>query len=87
MGKFLGTPLSLTQIQGVVHQLWGQRNKVDVIDRENSTFLFKFENSLSRSWVLDGGSWFVAQQPLLLKRWVPGLSFENLSSSKNPFVG
>lgn len=34
--------------------------------------------------VLDGGPWFIAQRPLLLKKWVPGISLEKISSSKTP---
>lgn len=33
---------------------------------------------------MDGCPWFIAQRPLLLKKWVPGISLEKLSSTKNP---
>lgn len=34
--------------------------------------------------MLENGPWFVAQRPLLLKKWMSGITFDKISSSKIP---
>lgn len=67
VGQFFGAP-PFSQIQSVARQLWGRRDRLDILRLHCGFFLFKFENPQTRSWVLDGGPWFVAQCPLLLKK-------------------
>lgn len=81
MEKFLGAFPPLSLIQGVIHQIWGRCDRVNVIPLKNGLFLFKFENPQTCAWVLEGGPWFVAQRPLLLKKWTPGISLEKFSFS------
>src|SRR4051812_10014666 len=57
---------------------------VDVLNLENGLFLFKFENVQMKSLVLKGRPWFIAQRPLLLKKWSPGISLEKFDSRKLP---
>lgn len=78
----LPPPLSLSQIQSTVRQIWDRHDCIDVFNLENGFVLFNFENPQTRSWVLEGGPWFIAQHPLLLKKWVPGISSEKFFSSK-----
>lgn len=83
VGQFFGSSPSFSQVQAVAHQIWGRRNRVDVLRLDNGFFLFRFENFLTRDWVLEGGQWFAAQRPLLLKngclvflyRPIPPLNF------------
>lgn len=84
VGQFLGDSPPFSQVQGIVRQIRGRRDRVDVTNLENGTFLFKFDNSQTREWVLEDGPWFIAQRPLLLQKWVAGISPEALSSSKIP---
>lgn len=51
---------------------------------ENDGFMFKFEYKMVLNWVLEGGSWFIAQRPLLLQKWMPGFVLEKLSMHKFP---
>lgn len=57
---------------------------MDVFLLDNGLGLFKFENPQTRTWVLEGGPWFIAQCPLLLKKWAPDISLERFSLSKIP---
>lgn len=62
----------------------GSWDRVDVLGLENGLILLKFESDQSKSWVLEGGPWFMALRPLLLRQWTPGISLEKLDSTKMP---
>lgn len=44
VGQILGNSPSISQIQAVASQLWGRRDRVDVLKLDGGIFLFKFEN-------------------------------------------
>lgn len=71
------------QIQAIFSNLWGCRVRVDVLDYENGSFLFKFENKQTKHWVHDSGPWFILQKPLFLQPWELG-PVEPLSLQKSP---
>lgn len=54
IGQFFGSPPKLTFIQSMVEKLWGRARKVDVIPLDGDGFMFKFSDSKTFSWVLEG---------------------------------
>lgn len=85
IGQFFGSLPSFSQVQDVARQLWGRRDRVDVLKLDSGFFLFRFENPHTKAWVLDSGPWFVTQQPLLLKKWVPGITLEKFLLPESPY--
>lgn len=63
-------------IQSFVGRLWDRNGRVEVIPLEDEGFLFKFYDSATKTWVLEGGPWFIAGRPLLVQKWIPGLTLE-----------
>lgn len=84
LGQLFGPPPKITVIQSFAEKLWGKNDRVDVIPLEGEGFLFKFNNSATKTWVLEEGSWFIASRPLLLRKWQPGLTLKKLSLQKFP---
>lgn len=84
VGQFLDASPPLFQIQAIARQTWGKHDRVKILELDNGLFLLKFDNHDTRSWVLDGWPWFIAQRPLLLGKWMPRISLEKFSTSKFP---
>lgn len=84
LGQFFGPPPRSAVIRSMADKLWGRNGRVDVIPLDGEDFLFKFMDPDTMEWVLEGGLWFIANRPLLLEKWKPGLIVEKLSLKKFP---
>lgn len=46
-----------------------KQGKIEVIKLVYEAFLIMNGNQQTRHWVLEGGPWFNAQKPLMLRKW------------------
>lgn len=84
IGQFFGASPKLAVIQATVDKLWGRAGYVEVIPLTDEGFMFRFTDLGTKNWVLEGGPWFIANRPLLLQQWKPGLVLDKLSLKKFP---
>ncbi|XP_031394470.1 uncharacterized protein LOC116205909 [Punica granatum] len=83
VGRFLGRAPEFGKVAAVVNGLWGKQRKV-VVSTMGSLFIFKFPNEDIMTWVLETGPWHVERKSLILQRWSPNFTEEELSLKRMP---
>ncbi|XP_031387156.1 uncharacterized protein LOC116200448 [Punica granatum] len=83
VGRFLGKTPEFGKIAAVVNGLWGKQGKVTV-STMGSLFIFQFPNEDVMTWVLETGPWHVERNFLILQKWSPTFTEEELSLKKMP---
>lgn len=58
--SIFGPPPKIVVIQSLAEKLWSINSHVDGILLEGEGFLFKFSDSATMTWVLEGDPWFNA---------------------------
>jgi len=84
IGQFLEKPLPFYVVKRTVENIWSAYGKVEVFLLENGLYLFRFADKGSREAVLEEKLWHVANKPLILRRWTPGMQLLKLSLSSIP---
>jgi hypothetical protein len=84
VGQFLDKPLPYYIVKRTVENLWAQYGKVEVYLLENGLYLFRFADEKSRDEVMEAKIWHMANKPLILRRWSPGMQLLKLSLSSVP---
>ena len=77
VGRFLGKKLPYSLVTNVTARIWGKEGLIDTLATDSGYFFFSFSCEENRDAVLEGGPWFIAGQPLLLRPWKPHFSFSN----------
>jgi hypothetical protein len=67
-----------------VESIWAQYGKIEVFMLENGLYLFKFVDEKSRDEVLEAKVWHIANKPLILHKWTPGMQLLKISLSFVP---
>ncbi|XP_039058910.1 uncharacterized protein LOC120202561 [Hibiscus syriacus] len=73
VGQFIGSTSNFGLLQKTVDLMWGKAAPVKVSLAGSNLFVFSFDNSLARDWVLENGPWHVQHKPLFLRKWEPNL--------------
>lgn len=84
VGQFFGASPKLAFIRSIVDKLWGRSGRVEVIPLMGEGFMFKFSDPQTKIWVLEWGPWSIANRPILLRKWLPGLTLDKHSLQKFP---
>jgi hypothetical protein len=84
IGQFLEKPLPFYVVKRTVENIWSAYGKVEVFLLENGLYLFRFADKGSREAVLEEKLWHIANKPLILRRWTPGMQLLKLSLSSIP---
>jgi hypothetical protein len=77
-------PLPFFLVKKTIDLLWRQYGKVDVFLMENSMYIFRFADEHTRDEVLESKLWHIANKPLILCRWEPGMQLLKLSLKSVP---
>ncbi|XP_039155806.1 uncharacterized protein LOC104443069 [Eucalyptus grandis] len=72
MGHFIGHRLPFRVVEEALKKLWGP-NLFEVMSNSKGLFMFHISNRDFRRNVLKGGRVTVANVPLILQQWTPGL--------------
>lgn len=64
--------------------LWSQYGKVEVFSMGNGLFIFRFVDERTHDEVLEAKFWHIANKPLILRKWEPGMQLLKHSLSKIP---
>ena len=77
VGRTMGRKLPYSLITKVTDRLWANDGLIDTLATDSGYYFFTFSSVETRDAILEGGPWFVAGQPLLLRPWKPHFSFQN----------
>jgi hypothetical protein len=84
VGQFLDKPLPYYIVKRTVESIWAQYGKVEVFLLENGLYLFRFADEKMRDEVMEAKVWHIANKPLILRKWTPGMQLLKLSLSSIP---
>jgi hypothetical protein len=84
VGQFLDKPLPYYIVKRTVESIWAQYGKVEVFLLENGLYLFRFADEKLRDEVMEAKVWHIANKPLILRKWTPGMQLLKLSLSSIP---
>ena len=77
MGHFIGRKLPFSLVSSATNRFWGKQGLVDTLATESGVYFFKFSNSDARDLVLEGGPWYIAGRPIILRQWKPNLKLDS----------
>jgi hypothetical protein len=84
VGQFLEKPLPYYIVKRTMDNLWANFGKVEVFLLKNGLYLFCFANERARDEVMEAKFWHIANKPLILRKWAPGMQLLKLSLSTIP---
>ena len=76
LGYFLGKKLPYSLVRNATSRFWGKQRLNDLLATENGYFFFKFNSREESEAALEGGPWHITGQPIILKKWTPGLKLQ-----------
>jgi hypothetical protein len=84
VGQFLDKPLPFFLVKKSVTSMWKQFGDIEVFSLENGLYLFRFQDEVTCEDVLEAKLWHVANKPLILRKWQPGMQVLKLTLSTFP---
>ena len=84
VGFFLDRKLPYSLMVRATAKFWEYAGLVDTLASDQGIFYFKFDSCSSLDAVLEGGPWYIAGRPIILRKWEPHLSLEKDRISKIP---
>jgi hypothetical protein len=84
IGQFLDKPLPFYVVKRTIERIWASYGSVEVFLLDNGLFLFRFANESIREAVPEEKLWHIANKPLILRRWAPGMQLLKLSLASVP---
>jgi len=67
-----------------VESMWKQYGVVEVFSLDNGMFIFIFQDEVTCEEILENKLWHVANKPLILRKWQPGMQVLKLSLTSVP---
>lgn len=83
VGQVLGFSYPISTVRRMVETQWKKFSPVKIFSTAHNMLLFKFPNSKGCQEALVQ-NWFVKDQPLILRRWKPGLKLEGFKLDSVP---
>ena len=68
----------------MVNILWGADGAVDLRPIGSNLFIIQFSNPAMRDRVFEFGPWHILNQPLIMRKWEPGMKSLEFNMSKMP---
>lgn len=84
VGQFLDKPLPFFLVKKSVAIMWKQYGEIEVFSLENGMYIFRFPDEVTCEEVLEAKLWHVANKPLILRKWQPGMQVLKLTLSTIP---
>jgi hypothetical protein len=84
VGQFLTKAPPFIVVKRFVEGLWSQFGPVEVFSTDNGLFLLRFDELEACDKILESRIWHVANKPLILRKWTPGLQLLDLALQKIP---
>ena len=74
VAQFIGRIPNFSLFQKLVKMLWGADGEVFIRPAGLNLFIIQLPNTATRDKVLEEGPWHIQNQPLIVRKWVPGLA-------------
>lgn len=84
VGQFIDKPLPFFLVKKSLELLWNHYGKFEIFSLENGLFIFRFENESICEAILEAKLWHIANKPLILRKWMPGMQLMKISLSSVP---
>ena len=84
VGHFIGKRLPYSLVKNATTRMWNKMGLEDMLATDSGYFFFKFISKEVSDSVLEGGPWHIAGQPILLRKWEPGLELSKAAPSSVP---
>jgi hypothetical protein len=84
IGQFFDKRLPYYIVKKTMESIWAQYGKIEVFLLENGLYLFRFADEKLRDEVMEAKVWYIANKPLILRKWTPGMQLLKLSLSSIP---
>jgi len=84
VGQFLDKPLPFFLVKKSVAIMWKDFGEVEVFSLENGMFIFRFLDGSVCDEVLESKLWHIANKPLILRKWKPGMQVLKLTLTSIP---
>ncbi|KAK1405698.1 hypothetical protein POM88_005303 [Heracleum sosnowskyi] len=72
--------VSFGRVSAFAHHVWDKRGLLSVFQKDNATFIFKFDSELSMNNVLASGTWYIGSTPMLVHAWGIDIHTESVKS-------
>ncbi|KAK1351566.1 hypothetical protein POM88_054253 [Heracleum sosnowskyi] len=80
VGSFPKSTLSFGRVSAFAHKAWRKRGLISVSQKDNFTFIFKFDSDVSKNNVLLQGTWYSDKVPMLVSQWGVNIRSEKVNS-------
>jgi hypothetical protein len=84
VGQFMDKPLPYFLVKKSVQSMWSQYGEIEIFSLENGIFIFRFQDEATCEEILENKLWHVANKPLILRKWQPGMQVLKLSLTYVP---
>jgi hypothetical protein len=84
VGQFLDKPLPFFLVKKSVAIMWKDFGDIEVFSLENGMFIFRFLDESVCDEVLESKLWHIANKPLILRKWRPGMQVLKLTLTSIP---
>ena len=74
VAQFIDRIPNFSLSQKLVNVLWGSEGEVTIRPAGVNLFIIQFQNAVIRDKVLEEGPWHIQNQPLIVRKWEPGLA-------------
>lgn len=69
MGSFSKGIVPFLRVQEFANSIWKNRGLVHVGQKDNRTFLFKFDSNVAMNNALARGTWYIDRKPMIVHSW------------------
>lgn len=69
VGTFTKGTKSLKDVTEFARQMWASKGLLNVFQKDNHTYVFKFEDVQARDAVLSRGTWYIGKRPMVVTCW------------------
>lgn len=80
VGKFTKGILSFKKLKEIAFNIWGNKGLSLVSQKNDSTFMFKFNSICEKNVILSKGTWYFERRPMVVTNWGSNIGAEHVSS-------
>lgn len=80
VGTFTKGTKPFREVADFANRMWSNRGLIHVSQKDNHTFIFRFDTEKSRDEVLSRGTWYIARRPMVVTCWGVKPGMDNVDS-------
>ena len=75
-GFFVGYKMSISELSFHLFKMWSKFGLKQILNNENGTFVFKFNNAQGLQTVIESGPWIVNNKPMVVQKWSTSINLD-----------